>query len=112
MTDDERAVLQRWLDEAAGRPSRACGIFIGSVEPGPMEGDPYQSRARPWDEPDLLRCGCIDGEDLLLAAEGAHGPLDLRLEQVGQVRADEHGWGPGVYLTATISGRGCRVWLV
>ncbi|MFM8894791.1 MAG: hypothetical protein ACKOE2_05265 [Actinomycetales bacterium] len=107
MAAPDRALIQGWLDDVIGRRGGMCGIFIG-----PVDGHPYQHRARPWDEPDLLKAGSLNSEGLRLEADGADGPLSLTLEQIDQVYPDEHPWGPAVHLSAVIGGDRQEVWLV
>jgi len=106
MEDSHRSLLQAWLESVGRRPEGACGIFLEG------DGQSFGPRGRPWDSPDLLIEGRIDGEDLMLKADGAHGWLHLRLTGISDVRQGEHAWGVGLQCRGFVDGADMEVWLV
>ena len=106
MTQDQRALLQAWIDRVRSRPSAMCGVFVGEA------GQPFGSRARPWDEPDLLISATVlaDGIRLELDSHGVRVPWVI--SGVHVVQEAEHPWGMGLRV-AGFSGRAEEiVWLV
>ena len=84
------------------RPGRHCGVFTGS------EGEPFGHRARPWDYPDILIAGDVDGDGLVLE-------LSDRVERIDAITSvvpGEHAWGPGLRVSGLVAGSLAEVWLV
>lgn len=106
MEDEHRDLLNAWIESVGRRPEGACGIFFEG------EGQSFGPRGRPWDSPDLLIEGRLDGGDLVISADGAHGPIRLRLTGISEVEQGEHAWGSGLYCRGLVDGSVAEVWLV
>jgi len=106
MTGDQRLLLQTWIERVMSRQSAMCGVFTGD------EGQSFSSRARPWDEPDLLINASLtaDGIRLDLDSYGARVPWEI--SGVVQVEEAEHPWGAALRVVTMAGERTEVVWLV
>ena len=106
MTQDQRALLQAWIDRVRSRPSAMCGVFVGEA------GQPFGTRARPWDEPDLLISATVlaDGISLELDSYGVRVPWVI--SGVHAVEEAEHPWGTALRVVTTTDRAEEVVWLV
>ena len=102
MDPANRDLLADWLARVMQRPDHHCGVFIGS------DGASFGHRARPWDYPDILVNGRLEGDAVVL--ELSNGAL--RLDDVHAVARGEHAWGPGLLVSGSVSGAPSQVWLV
>lgn len=102
MDDVSRSLLDRWVAGVGQRPGRHCGVFTGS------DGEPFGHRARPWDYPDILIAGDIDGDALLLELSDRVE----RVDTIADVVPGEHAWGPGLRVSGLVAGSPADVWLV
>lgn len=97
-----RALLESWVAGVTERPGRHCGVFAGT------DGEPFGHRARPWDYPDILIAGDIDGDALVLELSDR---VD-RVDAVADVVPGDHAWGPGLRVSGLVAGSPADVWLV
>ena len=106
MTEDHRHLLQAWIDRVMTRPSHECGVFVGD------DGQPFGTRARPWDEPDLLIASTVtpDGIHLDLDSYGARLPWEI--SGVVEVVEAEHPWGHALRVTRRAGDGVEEIWLV
>lgn len=98
----DRALLESWVAGVAARPGHHCGVFTGT------DGEPFGPRARPWDYPDILIAGRLDGEALILELSDR----TERIDAVSDVVPVDHSWGPGLQVSGLVAGSPADVWLV
>lgn len=97
-----RALLESWVAGVTERPGQHCGVFTGT------DGEPFGHRARPWDYPDILVAGHLDGAALVLELSDR----TERVDAITDVVPGEHGWGPGLRVSGVVAGSTGDVWLV
>ena len=97
-----RALLESWIAGVSQRPGQHCGVFTG------REGEPFGHRARPWDYPDILTAGHVDGDALVLELSDRVE----RVDAVADVVPGEHAWGPGLHVSGLVAASPAHVWLV
>lgn len=102
MDPASRDLLGGWIAGVLQRPDHHCGVFIGN------DGQSFGPRARPWDYPDILVSGGVEGQALVLELSDG----SLRLQVVHEVVPGTHPWGPGLRVAGTIDGAPTEVWLV
>ena len=102
MDPANRDLLERWIVGVEQRRERHCGVFIGN------DGQSFSHRARPWDYPDILLSGHVDGDALHLDLTDGN----VRIDDVRSVVAGDHSWGPGLLVQGTVGGIATDAWLV
>lgn len=106
MTEEHRRLLQAWIDRVMIRPSHECGVFVGG------EGQPFGTRARPWDEPDLLIAGTVTPEGIRLDLDSYGARVPWEISGITRVDEAEHPWGPALRVTCLDGDRREEIWLV
>lgn len=101
------ALIDAWIAQVGSRPSRICGMFMDDID-----GQSYESRARPWDEPDLLLEAARDGDALHLRFDRHGTVIDLEVTAIRTVEPVAHPWGSGLRVTGDIAGEAAQLWLV
>lgn len=100
-------LIDDWIATVRSRPNAMCGIFLDD-----SDGQPGGSRARPWDEPDLLVSAVRADHTLSLRFDRYGAVIDIEITDITAVEANKHPWGEGVRVTGTISGAATQIWLV
>ena len=106
MTGDQQRLLQDWIDRVMSRPSHECGVFVGS------EGQPFGTRARPWDEPDLMISGLVQDDGITVDLDCYGARITWEITGITEVEPADHPWGAGLRVVRAGAVGPEVVWLV
>ncbi len=101
------ALIHDWIERVKSRPQRTCGIFLDDTD-----GQPFGSRARPWDEPDLLVDASFAGSRLILQFDRYGSVIDIEISNVSAAVPGDHPWGACIDVTGESDGAPITVQLV